>query len=358
MRIIPLRVVLILCGAAFLANCGSPGIPVPPSLELPRPVTDLRAARKGDKVVLTWTRPLRTTTGQNIRRFGWTQVCGNLGNPLKECGTPVAKLKAQGNAAPGQISYTDHLPETLLLQNPAADLFYAVDVVNSYGRSAGLSNQASVPSAPTLPAPSNFTAQLTAQGVLLSWRRVPAPTPPDRVRYGVRIYRREAGQAVDAIAGETPLGSDSAPEFTDTGFAWEKTYAYRGTIVTRIAQADGSERQVEGEDTAPVTIIAHDVFPPATPTGLEAVFSGPEQKPFVDLIWSPNTESDLAGYNVYRREGGGEPVKANPELVKSPAWQDIRVEAGQRYFYAVTAVDARGNESARSQEAAESVPAQ
>ena len=52
-------------------------------------------------------------------------------------------------------------------------------------------------------------------------------------------------------------------------------------------------KQVEGDDTPPVTVVAHDVFPPATPTGLQAVFSGPGQKPFIDLVWTPNTEPDL-----------------------------------------------------------------
>ena len=40
---------------AVVAACGTPGAPMPPELELARPVTDLRAARKGDKVYLAWT---------------------------------------------------------------------------------------------------------------------------------------------------------------------------------------------------------------------------------------------------------------------------------------------------------------
>src|SRR4029077_3163281 len=42
---------------AALCGCGSPGVPLPPSLDLPKPVTDLRAVRKGDKVYLMWTVP-------------------------------------------------------------------------------------------------------------------------------------------------------------------------------------------------------------------------------------------------------------------------------------------------------------
>jgi len=42
--------------------------------------------------------------------------------------------------------------------------------------------------------------------------------------------------------------------------------------------------------------------------------------------------------------------------VKTPAFRDSNVAAGRNYFYSVSAIDARGNESARSEEATESVP--
>ena len=41
------------------------------------------------------------------------------------------------------------------------------------------------------------------------------------------------------------------------------------------------------------------------PTGLQAVFSGVGQAPFIDLVWSPDTEADLAGYNIFRHEENG-----------------------------------------------------
>jgi fibronectin type 3 domain-containing protein len=42
--------------------------------------------------------------------------------------------------------------------------------------------------------------------------------------------------------------------------------------------------------------------------------------------------------------------------VKIPAFRDTQVVAGKKYSYSVSAVDQRGNESARSEEAGESVP--
>ena len=114
--------------------------------------------------------------------------------------------------------------------------------------------------------------------------------------------------------------------------------------------------EVEGDDTPAAKIFAHDVYPPGVPTGLQAVFSGAGQRPFVDLLWAPDTDADLAGYNVYRREEGGQPVKINTELLKTTAYRDIEVQRGKKYFYSVSAVDLRGNESERSEEASEAVP--
>jgi len=68
------------------------------------------------------------------------------------------------------------------------------------------------------------------------------------------------------------------------------------------------------------------------------------------------TDADLGGYEVYRREEGTAAVKLNSEAVKTPAFRDLQVKAGKTYFYSVSAVDLRGNESARSEEASERVP--
>src|SRR5439155_897074 len=62
-----------LVGTMLLAACGTPGPPLPPSLELPKPVTDLRAARKSDKVYLAWSPATQTTERQPIRHLGGTR---------------------------------------------------------------------------------------------------------------------------------------------------------------------------------------------------------------------------------------------------------------------------------------------
>lgn len=73
-------------------------------------------------------------------------------------------------------------------------------------------------------------------------------------------------------------------------------------------------------------------------------------------MWSPDTEADLAGYNVFRHEGNETPVKLNSEPVKTPAFRDTTVQPGKKYFYSVSAVDGRNNESAKSEVTSEQVP--
>lgn len=351
---------VILAGLLFTAvltvSCGSPGPPVPPQLELPRPVSDLHASRKGNAVRLTWSSPTQTTEHGNLRKRGMVDICRTIGPELKTCGTPAAQLPFQPlprDAAAEQRAqtYTDQLPKST--QSVSTAIFaYAVSVFNSYGRTAGFSNQVQVPAAPTLPPPANFHAQLTGDGVQLSWDPVSAPQDP-ALRFVYRVYRREQGTGKDSIAGEVPVESEQSPGLTDRSFEWEKTYDYRLTVVTIVTTGKGAEQQIEGDDSVPQQIAAHDVYPPATPTGLQAVFSGPGQKAFIDLVWTPNTEPDLAGYNVYLREDEGEWRKLNSDLVKPPAFRDINVLAGHTYSYSVSAIDLRGNESDKSQSASQ-----
>ncbi len=344
---------------ALLSACGSPGAPLPPSLELARPVKDLRATRKGNLVTLAWTVPTKTTEARNIRHTGSTEIC-RATEGMKECGTAIAKLppaRVSENAKSGanSQSYTDNISS---LSTGAADskIVYAVNLLNSYGRAAGLSNQAAVPAVPVLAPPHDFRAQLTGEGVRLTWSPLNEAPETAGLRFVCRIYRHEAGANVQVVAGEVPVQSDTAPSFLDASIEWEKTYTYHATVATLITQSQGTEQQVEGDDTPEVTIVAHDVFPPAPPTGLEAVFSGPGQEPFIDLVWTPDSDADLAGYNIYRSGNASEPVKVNTDLVRSPAFRDAAVIPGHEYTYSISAVDVRGNESARSQPASEAVP--
>src|SRR5271157_4259803 len=78
----------------LLAGCAQNGPPLPPSLELPRPPSDLRASRKGNRVTLNWSEPTLTTDRQSVRYIGPTLVCLSLEYEITECGSPAAMLPA------------------------------------------------------------------------------------------------------------------------------------------------------------------------------------------------------------------------------------------------------------------------
>lgn len=343
--------------------CATIGPPQPPSLDLPKPPADLRAVRKGDRVILTWTIPTVTTDRQTIRGVGPTLICRGTAD-LKECGTPVGQTTtplpptaSQSAKQKPAASYTDTLPVALENDAPSALAEYAVEVLNRDGRGAGLSNLARVPLIPTLPPPQDFHAQVTSQGVALTWtNNRPPASGQQAIHYVDRVYRRQEGSEQRALVGELAYGNEPRLTLTDSDFEWERTYEYHAETVTVIAEPNKPVVQVEGDDTPEIKIFADDVFPPSVPSGLQAVFSGPGQQPFIDLVWAPVTDVDLAGYNVYRHEGGAPAIKLDPDPVKTPAYRDSDVASGKRYVYSVTAVDVRGNESARSEEASESVP--
>ncbi len=362
---LPKLVLSVLTTASFV-GCGSPGAPLPPSLNLPRPVSDLRGVRKGNKVRLAWTVPNETTDHQKIREVVRTKICRDVQAVISDCGHPLAELsnpqpatKTTKNSSTTKTAvhanYEDLIPESLQAKNSSAQIVYAVLTSNDRGKSAGLSNQVSVPAAPTLPPPANFTAQVKADGILLSW------ADPDRratqgLAYKYRFYRRAEGSDTEIVAGELPLDAPGPTQFLDKNFEWEQKYLYRATIVTLVKAGAADSSEVEGEDSTPIEVFAPDIFPPAVPSGLEAVFTNAGNQSFMDLIWTPHTDADLAGYNVYRKQEGEEAIRLNSELIKVSSFRDSAISPGRKYFYYVSAVDVRGNESGRSEEASESVP--
>ena len=92
------------------------------------------------------------------------------------------------------------------------------------------------------------------------------------------------------------------------------------------------------------TTSSADVTPPSVPTGLTATATTSG----VVVSWTANTEADLAGYHMYRSASASGPfIRLNAVLLTSPSYEDTLAPNGTS-FYAVTAVDASGNQSAQS----------
>jgi hypothetical protein len=355
----PILLLLSGCALALLSSCATPGAPLPPSLQLPRPVEDLNYIRKGSRVVLSWTPPSSTTEHLGLKHPGATYICRTVGRyPVDGCDM-VKRLSPSDVALVvdrkrEQAIFEDALPENMI--SPAAFATYSIEVSNDRGRSAGLSNQVRVPLAPTLPPPQNLRASVTAQGPELTWDSG-AFTAISGLSFSYRILRRLEAVPTFSTIDTIPANAAGPATYVDRAFEWQKRYEYKIVPVTQLASQVSSGRDVEGDDSAVIAVEAQDVFPPAKPTSVQAVFSSVGQKPFIDLSWTPNTETDLAGYEVYRREGTSEPMKINAQPVKAPSFRDDDVRPGAKYFYSVVAIDLRNNQSSRSDEANETVPA-
>ena len=85
---------------------------------------------------------------------------------------------------------------------------------------------------------------------------------------------------------------------------------------------------------------ATDTAPPAAPAGLTATAG----KQSVALDWADNTESDLAGYRVYRRNADGTWPSSPLATVSASAFTNAGLKAGTTYTYRVTAYDRSGNQ--------------
>lgn len=346
--------------AIFSLGCGTPGAPQPPSLGIPKPVSDLEAIRTGSTVTLTWTNPRETTDGELIRKRGRVVVYRRLSSePSGQRINDVALQPTLKEQQPGvKQTVTDSLIE--ILSGPSAAkladfVSYTVVTESGAGKNGGPSEEANVPLVPTLPQP-QIALKVIPGGVVVSWpnAEMPGGSAGFQTNDFYRVMRREEGAKEPVKVGEAPAVGTNI-EFLDSGVEWQKTYQYWVTPVTSWAMA-GKRGEVEGETSSQTTVFANDIFPPARPSGLQAVFSGQTEQPGIDLTWTPNTDQDLAGYNVYRQVGGQQPAKISTELAKTPSFHDGDVRPEMTYIYSVTAVDLRGNESAHSEQAQESVP--
>lgn len=77
----------------------------------------------------------------------------------------------------------------------------------------------------------------------------------------------------------------------------------------------------------------------------------------VILSWNSSISSGVVGYNVYRGYGSGGPyVRLNSSIVPATNYTDSAVQAGQTYYYVVTATNSGNLESDFSQEVAAPIP--
>jgi hypothetical protein len=144
--------------------------------------------------------------------------------------------------------------------------------------------------------------------------------------------------------------STSGPGFSISGLTLPMTLAAGKSLTFSVAFQPSND----GTATGSVTLSAT-----GTVTTVVISLSGTAVAPVahsVDLSWDAST-STVVGYNVYRgTQTGGPYVQINSTLQSDRVFTDSNVQAGQKYFYVVTSVDANNVESNFSNEAVATVP--
>ena len=435
--------------ALLAVGCASPGPPRPPSLKLPQPVTDLSAQRIGGQVILHWTTPAKTTDNLTIKDTLTARICRTAAapssTPIPAPATNTPPLVTNNSQLslpcaavltlhvhPGPATATDTLPEPLAA-DPISVLDYRVQIENASGHAAGLSNPAyAAAGAAPLPVAA-LRATPTETGVMLEWTPTASIAPRtsvelDRVDMTLSATRQLQTETTTnpstrfQIAGkESPevhlratyqpsttnqQPTSSQPSTTnqpepsgtiDQTARFGDIYRYTAQRVRSIELA-GHSLELRSPISASVTIALHDIFPPATPTGLDAVpgqTASTNQPPTpnnqqpapnslsIDLSWQPNTEPDLAGYIVYRRQlptantpnqqpainnqpANSQQAPTNnqqtaatrltPTPILGPAFRDLTALPGQTYGYSITAIDTSSNESLPTPEVQQTLP--
>lgn len=274
--------------------------------------------------------------------------------------TPVSLPLESGSSAPGQPVVAHTVSELTMTWTPPPD-----------ARTASLQL---APTSKPVPAGANVTPTTTTPAV-------PAALPPivakrfgltfetQATRYniydlspaftptesgGLRQDLAEAGPPPDPFAIKLPAPINPAPllapEFVSKGvvFGVERCFEVRPVDAV-------SGITLIGPASPKTCLTPQDTFPPAAPLNLAAI-AGPG---VINLIWDPNSETDLAGYIVLRGEAQAGTLGAlqaiTPEPITVTSYRDETVKPGTRYVYAVVAVDTAmpQNVSAQSNRAEE-----
>jgi hypothetical protein len=337
------------------------------------PAHTLRAIRKGDYVELRWKQALES----GGRHLTLARVCRSVSSTVSEppasatiC-QAVGKVALRGTTAPltnavyGKpaaeigMRFTDRLPKDLQQSESLQFAVYDVEVLDDHGLSAGRSNRALVLLTPT-PAVKALHSDLDSRGVYLIWED-DIENHPQGVKFDYLVSRREgrSGHRIDVPYLRAVVHLRDGDRWTgvDTSLEWGKTYTYWITPIARVYSPEGRLlAEMEAEESAPLEVNVQNVFPPAVPERLLALVGHSSGKRFVDLVWAPNVDRDLAGYNVYRREAGAEMTRIHRGPISLLSFQDADVASGHTYFYCLSAVGANGNESPKSNEVTVIIP--
>jgi hypothetical protein len=348
--------------ALVTVACGKKGPPLPPLVKLPIAPADFTAARRANTVDLQFTIPNQNTDSTrpaNVARvdvYGYTGLASVSDLVVLKQGSRVASIsvkaprdpdatfdpgdpdQSEADVNPPEGEGVDqgsvaHIQETLVPEAPVAGTDTVPPVrtyigvsITTRGRQGQLSRRAAVPLVPPPVAPDGTEATYTETAVQVTWSAVPS-AEEGAITYNVYEMTERAETRLTA----KPVAD--AP-YLDSRMTWGAKRCYHVRSIAVVAALS-----VESEPSPPACVSLVDHFPPAAPTGLQAVAT----EGVISLIWDANTEPDFDGYILLRGPAPGDELSPiTTALIRDTAFQD-RVPSGQRFVYAVRAVDRAGN---------------
>jgi len=346
---------LVLAGLAGAA-CGKKGPPLPPLNLLPTPPADFSVVRRDSKVDFTFKIPGANTdrsTPADITRvdvYALSSATPVTSDEVMRRGSRVATVAVNKPKDPDEPEPETPAPKGPGLdQNEVANLSedlsadtdaashraYVAVGINKRGRRGALSPRIALPMVSPPPAPAQPRITYDEKTISVTWPPVSAPGEPAGLAYSVY----QPGSS----AGLTPTPARD-PLFVDRTIEWDKERCYEVRAVETVENV-----RIEGAASPAACVTPHDTFPPAPPQGLVGVGS----EGAISLIWTANSEPDLAGYIVLRAiEPATEFTPVTPVPIPDTNFRDT-VPSGSRASYAVQAVDKLGNRSAPSNPIAE-----
>lgn len=177
-------------------------------------------------------------------------------------------------------------------------------------------------------APTSLSAVTGETQVILNWTKSIATDT-----YQYQILRRNL--STDAFS-TVAMVSASLNTYTNTGLTGGVRYSY-------VIKAMDYAQNTSAASSEVTVFTSADITPPAAPTPLAPLSQGGHNV----LSWTPNSESDLDHYLVYRSTVSGGPY----QLIRQTAdttYTDITVTANISYYYVFKAVDKTGNQSVNS----------
>jgi len=343
-----------LAGVCLLVSCGAQSPPQPPRLERPERITDLQVAQVGRRFELTFTPPVRALDGQRLTKPFEIEIYRTQTPPgpappeVQPPSIPLTTLLIADltrYAQSGKFTCPVNLTEDEFQRGQGSIFTFQLRALTRRFRDRPVFSEFSNPAQTALldvsgPA-ENLQARTTANGIELGWNP-PSTSSAGRepaVPAGWRVYqnRKKEGDSFHLL-GETSSRNDLVRDIE-----YDRPYFFKVRAVFR-----QGPWVAESEDSPVVEVTPRDTFPPAAPEGLGAIYAAGA----VELIWTANTELDLAGYNIYRRAEDGPWQKVNSEIQRTPLWRDSTAVPEKKYFYRATALDLANNESEPSVEIA------